>query len=113
MKLIFGRNGNFSDTFCLHFSDRRKMKKLISSCSTSAIIFFILVSFNHNKRAREQVAAWQSNWERAKVYNREYLNASTEEVIHFKPASEMRILVSKCLFIWGQLTATHQIKQVR
>jgi hypothetical protein len=31
-----------------------------------------------------------ADWERAKAYTLEYLNASTDEVVNFKPTAEMR-----------------------
>ena len=31
-----------------------------------------------------------TDWERAKAYTLEYLNASTDEVVNFKPTAEMR-----------------------
>lgn len=51
-----------------------------------------LGSFNSMKEdaPSTKVDAMVKNWERAKAYTLEYLSASTEEVIAFKPTAEMR-----------------------
>ncbi len=40
-----------------------------------------------------------TDWERAKAYTLEYLNASTDEVINFKPTAEMRTFGQQMLHL--------------
>ncbi|HTE33911.1 MAG TPA: DinB family protein [Chryseolinea sp.] len=40
-----------------------------------------------------------ANWERAKIYTQEYLNASTDDVVNFKPTPEMRTFGQQMLHL--------------
>jgi len=53
----------------------------------------MLVAFNVKETKKESSSrtfVMVTDWERAKAYTLEYLNASTDEVINFKPTAEMR-----------------------
>ena len=53
----------------------------------------MLVAFNVKETQKEsssRTAVMVTDWERAKAYTLEYLNASTDEVVNFKPTAEMR-----------------------
>jgi len=71
-----------------------------------AVALFIavsmLVSFNISERREEKsdkISQMVSDWERAKAYTQEYLNASTDEVINFKPTPEMRTFGQQMLHL--------------
>lgn len=62
----------------------------------------LLVSFSiieNSQVAAGATAANTEDWERAKAYTLEYLNASTDEVINFKPTPEMRTFGQQMLHI--------------
>lgn len=61
----------------------------------------MLASFNITDRAEKssEMAAMVADWERAKAYTLEYLNASTDEVINFKPTPDMRTFGEQMLHI--------------
>jgi uncharacterized damage-inducible protein DinB len=62
----------------------------------------MLTSFNITDRpekSSEKMAAMVADWERAKAYTLEYLNASTDEVINFKPTPDMRTFGEQMLHI--------------
>ncbi len=63
---------------------------------------FVLLSFKVTEspvKASDKVLTMVSDWERAKAYTQEYLNASTDEVINFKPTAEMRTFGQQMLHI--------------
>lgn len=68
------------------------------------LCFFAVVSLGSFNVMNElspsvKVDAMVKDWERAKAYTQEYLNASTEEVIAFKPTSEMRTFGQQMLHL--------------
>lgn len=80
------------------------MKKMKTLMMTLAVITTVsmLVAFNVHDRAdksTEKIAAMVADWERAKAYTLEYLNASTDDVINFKPTPEMRTYGQQMLHI--------------
>ncbi len=61
-----------------------------------------LVAFNVNETKKEssrRTAALVPDCERAKAYALEYLNASTDELVNFKPTAEMRTFGQQMLHI--------------
>lgn len=68
-------------------------KSKILFATALVIIVSTLVSFDHKEKTIEtssRTAVMVADWERAKAYTMEYLNASTDEVINFKPTPDMR-----------------------
>ncbi|MBA4054484.1 MAG: damage-inducible protein DinB, partial [Marivirga sp.] len=62
----------------------------------------VLLAFNTREGKVETTAKVDqivADWERAKTYTQEYLNASNEEVINFKPTSEMRTFGQQMLHL--------------
>ena len=62
----------------------------------------MLVAFSTKEKPNEassRTAVMASDWERAKAYTLEYLNASTDEVINFKPTAEMRTFGQQMLHL--------------
>jgi uncharacterized damage-inducible protein DinB len=71
------------------------MKKTKNLMLAAALLTAVtmLVAFNikeKREKASSRTAVMVTDWERAKAYTLEYLNASTDEVINFKPTAEMR-----------------------
>ena len=61
-----------------------------------------LLSFRNSEKKTEtniKLDQMVADWERAKAYTQEYLNASTEEVINFKPTAEMRTFGQQMLHL--------------
>lgn len=68
----------------------------------AALIATSLVSFtvaDRLEKRRVKMASSVADWERAKAYTLEYLNASTDEVITFKPTPDMRSFGQQMLHI--------------
>ena len=66
------------------------------------IVVMMLVAFNvkeNNKESSSRTAVMVTDWERAKAYTLEYLNASTDEVVNFKPTAEMRTFGQQMLHL--------------
>jgi uncharacterized damage-inducible protein DinB len=64
--------------------------------------FCLLTAFsfmNHEPVSTTNVTELVNDWERAKAYTKEYLDASTEEVINFKPTPEMRSFAEQMLHL--------------
>lgn len=60
----------------------------------------MLAAFTVKERTDSTALAKQvADWERAKAYTLEYLNASTDEVINFKPTADMRSFGQQMLHI--------------
>jgi uncharacterized damage-inducible protein DinB len=62
----------------------------------------LLVSFSVTEKPAadsSSIASAVADWERAKAYTLEYMNASTDEVINFKPTAEMRTFGEQMLHI--------------
>lgn len=65
-------------------------------------VMIMLLAFNNIERKAESTAKTDqivADWERAKAYTKEYLDASNEEVINFKPTTEMRSFGQQMLHI--------------
>jgi uncharacterized damage-inducible protein DinB len=109
------------------------MKKLIPLMIAVAIAAVIgsLVSFNTSpsKSIADEKSQMIADWERAKAYTKEYLDASTDDAINAKPTAEMRTLGQQMLHLseanygissaatgkanpitWGQLEKSDQYK---
>jgi len=70
----------------------KKTKNLLIAFAIVATVSTFL-SFVDNERKSESSAKLDqmvADWERAKTYTKAYLDASTDEVINFKPTPEMR-----------------------
>ena len=68
----------------------------------TVLLAAFLVSFTVTDRLEKRTAAMAStvaDWERAKAYTQEYLNASNDEVINFKPTPDMRTFGQQMLHI--------------
>ncbi|MDQ2657915.1 MAG: DinB family protein [Bacteroidota bacterium] len=75
-----------------------------SQISVMMLCFLAVVTLGSFKSMKEhgpsaKVDAMVKNWERAKAYTQEYLNATTEEVIAFKPTPEMRTFGQQMLHL--------------
>lgn len=68
----------------------RRSQFLVTTLGVFAVLS--LSSFNPMKETlpSPKVDAMVQDWERAKAYTLEYLNAATDEVIAYKPTEEMR-----------------------
>jgi uncharacterized damage-inducible protein DinB len=79
------------------------MKKSKNQFIVLAVLIAIsLLSFTVTDRLEKRSAMMAStvaDWERAKAYTLEYLNASTDEVINFKPTADMRTFGQQMLHI--------------
>jgi len=79
----------------------KKTKLLLMAVAFVAAVFTLL-SFGKSERKVETSAKLDqivADWERAKAYTQEYLNASTDEVINFKPTAEMRTFGQQMLHL--------------
>jgi uncharacterized damage-inducible protein DinB len=79
----------------------KKTKNLMMAAAL-LIAVTVLVAFNVKEKYEEtnkRIAETASDWERAKAYTLEYLNASTDEVINFKPTADMRTFGQQMLHI--------------
>jgi uncharacterized damage-inducible protein DinB len=79
----------------------KKSKNLLVA-ATLLIIVTMLAAFNVKENKTEsssRTAVMVTEWERAKAYTMEYLNASTDEVINFKPTAEMRTFGQQMLHL--------------
>jgi uncharacterized damage-inducible protein DinB len=54
-----------------------------------AVMFAFRQADDHTAAA-EELKQMIADWERAKLYTQEYLNASTDDAVNFKPTAEMR-----------------------
>lgn len=80
------------------------MKKSKSLLMAAALLVTVimLASFEVAERQKEtnaKISEMVSNWERAKAYTQEYLNASTDDVINFKPTPETRTFGQQMLHL--------------
>lgn len=68
------------------------MKKINILAAAVAVIAVVssLVAFNNTPTFAPDKAQMIADWERAKAYTQEYINAATDEVITSKPTAEMR-----------------------
>jgi uncharacterized damage-inducible protein DinB len=78
----------------------KKPKILLAVLMLLAMSFLVSFSITEkSKDAASSTASAVADWERAKAYTLEYLNASTDEVINFKPTGEMRTFGEQMLHI--------------
>jgi uncharacterized damage-inducible protein DinB len=80
------------------------MKKTKPMLIAFAIVASVstLLSFVDSERKAESTAKLDqivADWERAKAYTQAYLNASTDEVVNFKPTPEMRTFGQQMLHL--------------
>ena len=80
------------------------MKKTKTLLIAFAIVASVstLLSFVDSERKAESTAKLDqivADWERAKAYTQAYLNASTDEVVNFKPTPEMRTFGQQMLHL--------------
>jgi uncharacterized damage-inducible protein DinB len=71
----------------------------IATISLVALVFLSLAFTRHNKNMAEKKDVMVKDWERAKAYTKEYLDAATEEAFSFKPTAEMRTFGQQMLHI--------------
>ena len=79
----------------------KKTKNLLIAFAIVATVSTFL-SFVDSERKSESTAKTDqmvADWERAKAYTQAYLNASTDEVINFKPTAEMRTFGQQMLHL--------------
>src|SRR5690349_20412085 len=74
----------------------RVMVMVLAMVTLITLISFKLVNDRSEAAKTEAMVA---DWERAKAYTLEYLNAVTEEAIVFKPTNEMRTLGQQMLHL--------------
>ena len=79
----------------------KKPKTLLIAFAIVASVSTLL-SFVDSERKAESTAKLDqivADWERAKAYTQAYLNASTDEVVNFKPTPEMRTFGQQMLHL--------------
>ena len=79
----------------------KKTKPLLIAFAIVASVSTLL-SFVDSERKVESTAKLDqivADWERAKAYTQAYLNASTDEVVNFKPTAEMRTFGQQMLHL--------------
>lgn len=79
----------------------KKTKNLLIAIAIVATVSTFL-SFVDSKRKSESTAKLDqmvADWERAKAYTQAYLNASTDEVVNFKPTAETRTFGQQMLHL--------------
>ena len=79
-----------------------KKAKLLLSTFFALIAVTVLVSFRYaesNTYSADDLKQMGVDWQRAKAYTQEYLNASTDEIVKFKPTVEMRTFGQQMLHI--------------
>jgi uncharacterized damage-inducible protein DinB len=62
-------------------------------------VFALCSSFNQRAEPAKRSAELIMEWERAKAYTLDYLNASSEELVSFKPTPEMRSFATQMLHL--------------
>jgi uncharacterized damage-inducible protein DinB len=60
---------------------------VLAVVAATAFLSFVTVD---KSRSTEKVTATLADWERAKAYTKEYLDAASEETFAYKPTAEMR-----------------------
>lgn len=68
------------------------MKKIFSYSTFASLvtISIIIVGFKRGDVPTVKTSGMIADWQRAKAYTQDYLNAANDEAITFKPTSEMR-----------------------
>jgi uncharacterized damage-inducible protein DinB len=79
----------------------KKTKPILMAGAIVAAVFMLLSFGNSEKKVEKSASLDQmvADWERAKAYTQEYLNASTDDVINFKPTAEMRTFGQQMLHL--------------
>jgi uncharacterized damage-inducible protein DinB len=79
------------------------MKKSIQWAMAASMVAIVLISFSFRATETKNFADKKSEmikeWERAKAYTKEYLDAATEEAYSFKPTPEMRTFGQQMLHL--------------
>lgn len=76
------------------------MKKvLIPSVLVAGLLVLILSSFNDPTPNADRQAQLVADWQRAKTYTLEYIEAMPEESMNFKPTPEMRSFAEQMLHL--------------
>jgi uncharacterized damage-inducible protein DinB len=77
------------------------MKSPVAKMTWAALAAVVFISLSFNKRPEPASRSVQliAEWERAKLYTLDYLNAATDEVIAFKPTPEMRSFAGQMLHL--------------
>jgi hypothetical protein len=75
-----------------HFNTMRKSTLITAAVLVMAMV--ALVAFTSKEKSASTstatVGQLTTNWERAKAYTKEYLDAASEETFNYKPTAEMR-----------------------
>jgi uncharacterized damage-inducible protein DinB len=74
-------------------------KNLYITVAAIACIAMVSLSFTRAVRPMSKSSEMVADWERAKAYTLEYLNASTDEAIALKPKAEMRTFGQQMLHL--------------
>lgn len=75
------------------------MKKTIVLAFGIVLAAFLVVFSAREAAAQANTAQLIADWERAKAYTKEYLDAASPEVINFKPSPEMRSFAEQMLHL--------------
>jgi len=79
------------------------VSKTIQWAMAAGMVAIVLISFsfrtNENRAIAGEKETMIKEWERAKAYTKEYLDAATEEAYGFKPTPEMRTFGQQMLHI--------------
>lgn len=73
--------------------------KTVKLFVTSFCLLTIFTFASHERGSTSNTMELVNDWERAKLYTKDYLDASTEEVINFKPTPEMRSFAEQMLHL--------------
>jgi uncharacterized damage-inducible protein DinB len=79
------------------------MKKIIQWTIAASLVTILFISFSFRATESKNFADKKSDmlkeWERAKVYTKEYLDAANEQAYSFKPTTEMRTFGQQMLHL--------------
>jgi uncharacterized damage-inducible protein DinB len=73
------------------------MKNIITLIA--GICLLSVFAFTNNKDSIANTTELVTDWERAKAYTKEYLDAANDEAINYKPAPEMRSFAEQMLHL--------------
>ncbi len=77
----------------------KNTKVVLSLFFAIAAVMFMFSFREVDKATSVDLKQMTADWERAKAYTQEYLNASTDEVVNFKPTAEMRTFGQQMLHL--------------
>jgi uncharacterized damage-inducible protein DinB len=77
----------------------KKARTFIQITAVVAIVSLVLLSFTKRDANFVKGADMVKDWERAKAYTKEYLDAASNETIGYKPTPEMRSFAQQMLHI--------------